>query len=240
MILECSCLDALLVCIRPQVLKWTNGALCDMIHLDSFSMLHIDASSCQMIPKPASASKHPSMDDSKVLHPALEQFQQRGPSQDHGSPSPDSVHKKALLFASWLLCSSSAWVGNEEARAAGDRCILEPASSTCLMPDCLSSRTERAQTVGSFRTTNKRLLHFKSHEGRSFALTMSTALCLSSANSCDPPTCALGGSCHCGVHLRIMGGRTWAQTQFCRKLLFANCSGTTWVSNGEARSVGAR
>jgi hypothetical protein len=28
--------DAFLVCIRPQVLKWTNNMSCDMIHLDSF------------------------------------------------------------------------------------------------------------------------------------------------------------------------------------------------------------
>ena len=28
--------DALLACIRPQVLEWTNNVSCDMIHLDSF------------------------------------------------------------------------------------------------------------------------------------------------------------------------------------------------------------
>jgi hypothetical protein len=28
--------DAFLVCIRPQVLEWTNDMSCNMIHLDSF------------------------------------------------------------------------------------------------------------------------------------------------------------------------------------------------------------
>ena len=55
--------------------------------------------------------------DSKVLHASLRQFQWRGPSQDRGNLSPDSVTPK-LLFAN---CSSFTWAGNGEARLVGDR-----------------------------------------------------------------------------------------------------------------------
>jgi hypothetical protein len=90
---------AFLVCIRPQVLEWTNNVTCDMAHLDSF---FDTPSRGRQSPNPQASPSvlrwpRQHRDDSKVLHASLRQFQWRGPSQDRGNPSPVSVSPKTTL-----------------------------------------------------------------------------------------------------------------------------------------------